>query len=211
MWRKWKHGRSPNSGINLKLTKFLANFHDFKNIAITIALIISLACLLTAGKSRSPHHVHYSTPSPSAQRGNDSPLQNPSAMHHQHGTHHMSQNHAVNHQAGLYSVTSGINKIENHNHSSFSLTSESVPSNSNVISNRSVSKSPMDHSHHQQHHHNNTNPNSLPNGKQSATSPGGKMPLHQKLINVTTTLEMKALWDEFNELGTEMIVTKAGR
>ena len=24
-------------------------------------------------------------------------------------------------------------------------------------------------------------------------------------------LEMKALWEEFNELGTEMIVTKAGR
>ncbi len=24
-------------------------------------------------------------------------------------------------------------------------------------------------------------------------------------------LEMKALWDEFHELGTEMIVTKAGR
>lgn len=34
---------------------------------------------------------------------------------------------------------------------------------------------------------------------------------HTKLTNVTATLEMKPLWEEFNELGTEMIVTKAGR
>ncbi|XP_074641324.1 T-box transcription factor TBX1-B-like [Tubulanus polymorphus] len=40
---------------------------------------------------------------------------------------------------------------------------------------------------------------------------GVKKPLHPKLLNVTAKLEAKALWDEFNELGTEMIVTKAGR
>ena len=33
-------------------------------------------------------------------------------------------------------------------------------------------------------------------------------PLHPKLNNVNAVLEMKNLWDEFNELGTEMIVTK---
>jgi hypothetical protein len=38
-----------------------------------------------------------------------------------------------------------------------------------------------------------------------------KKPIHQKLAGVVAQLEMKALWDEFNELGTEMIVTKAGR
>ncbi|XP_069136138.1 T-box transcription factor TBX10-like [Argopecten irradians] len=38
-----------------------------------------------------------------------------------------------------------------------------------------------------------------------------KKPLHAKLLNVTAHLEMKSLWDEFDELGTEMIVTKAGR
>lgn len=38
-----------------------------------------------------------------------------------------------------------------------------------------------------------------------------KKPLHPKLVAVNASLEMKALWDEFNELGTEMIVTKAGR
>ncbi|NP_001310757.1 T-box transcription factor TBX10-like [Parasteatoda tepidariorum] len=38
-----------------------------------------------------------------------------------------------------------------------------------------------------------------------------KKPLHPKLVNINGTLETKSLWDEFNELGTEMIVTKAGR
>ncbi|XP_026881879.1 T-box transcription factor TBX1 [Electrophorus electricus] len=32
-----------------------------------------------------------------------------------------------------------------------------------------------------------------------------------KVTNINVQLEMKALWDEFNQLGTEMIVTKAGR
>ncbi|CAN7986708.1 unnamed protein product [Ixodes hexagonus] len=36
-------------------------------------------------------------------------------------------------------------------------------------------------------------------------------PLHPKLASVSAALEMKGLWDEFNNLGTEMIVTKAGR
>ena len=40
---------------------------------------------------------------------------------------------------------------------------------------------------------------------------GSKKPLHSRLANVLGQLEMKPLWEEFNELGTEMIVTKAGR
>ena len=35
--------------------------------------------------------------------------------------------------------------------------------------------------------------------------------IHPKLLNTGAALEMKPLWDEFNDLGTEMIVTKAGR
>ena len=35
--------------------------------------------------------------------------------------------------------------------------------------------------------------------------------VHPKLRSVNVQLEMKTLWDEFDELGTEMIVTKAGR
>ena len=34
---------------------------------------------------------------------------------------------------------------------------------------------------------------------------------HQNLQHVFAQLEMKQLWDEFHQLGTEMIVTKAGR
>lgn len=42
-------------------------------------------------------------------------------------------------------------------------------------------------------------------------SEGEKKPLYPKLLNVNAHLEMKALWEEFDQLGTEMIVTKAGR
>ena len=40
---------------------------------------------------------------------------------------------------------------------------------------------------------------------------GGGKTLHHKLSAVQAQLEMKPLWDEFDSLGTEMIVTKAGR
>jgi hypothetical protein len=36
-------------------------------------------------------------------------------------------------------------------------------------------------------------------------------PLHPKLGSVKVSIESKSLWDEFDQLGTEMIVTKAGR
>ena len=38
-----------------------------------------------------------------------------------------------------------------------------------------------------------------------------KAPLHPRLGAAQVHLEMKPLWEEFHELGTEMIVTKAGR
>ncbi|KAL8180296.1 UNVERIFIED_CONTAM: hypothetical protein K2H54_019541 [Gekko kuhli] len=47
----------------------------------------------------------------------------------------------------------------------------------------------------------------------SAPASASKAPVKKnpKVANVSVQLEMKALWDEFNQLGTEMIVTKAGR
>ncbi len=36
-------------------------------------------------------------------------------------------------------------------------------------------------------------------------------PVHPKLAAIKVQLESKSLWDEFDQLGTEMIVTKAGR
>lgn len=38
-----------------------------------------------------------------------------------------------------------------------------------------------------------------------------KRPLHPALVGADVTLEAKSLWEEFHQLGTEMIVTKAGR
>uniref|UniRef100_W5M328 T-box transcription factor 1 n=1 Tax=Lepisosteus oculatus TaxID=7918 RepID=W5M328_LEPOC len=47
----------------------------------------------------------------------------------------------------------------------------------------------------------------------SNSTPNSKPPVKKnpKVANINVQLEMKALWDEFNQLGTEMIVTKAGR
>ncbi|GLH03957.1 T-box protein H15, partial [Gryllus bimaculatus] len=39
----------------------------------------------------------------------------------------------------------------------------------------------------------------------------GPAQLHPALLGASAALEMKPLWDEFHQLGTEMIVTKAGR
>ncbi|XP_033106944.1 T-box transcription factor TBX1-B-like isoform X1 [Anneissia japonica] len=54
-------------------------------------------------------------------------------------------------------------------------------------------------------------------GETSMASPSARKrkldekPMSVKVCNVEAKLEMKALWDEFHSLGTEMIVTKAGR
>ncbi|XP_058865479.1 T-box transcription factor TBX1-like [Acipenser ruthenus] len=49
---------------------------------------------------------------------------------------------------------------------------------------------------------------SLPQGVASA---GGGVRKSLKVTSIGVQLEMKGLWDKFNQLGTEMIVTKAGR
>ncbi|XP_041090806.1 T-box transcription factor TBX1 [Polyodon spathula] len=49
---------------------------------------------------------------------------------------------------------------------------------------------------------------SLPQGVPSA---GGGVQKNIKVASIGVQLEMKGLWDKFNQLGTEMIVTKAGR
>lgn len=43
------------------------------------------------------------------------------------------------------------------------------------------------------------------------TSPTASPEFLQDLEGVTATLESRELWDRFNELGTEMIITKSGR
>lgn len=48
-------------------------------------------------------------------------------------------------------------------------------------------------------------------GAQATVEPSKQGPKNPRVSSVTVQLEMKALWEEFNQLGTEMIVTKAGR
>lgn len=58
---------------------------------------------------------------------------------------------------------------------------------------------------------NDGSPNSSPPPTQSSCSQASVRPLCAGLINARVELEMKSLWEEFHALGTEMIVTKAGR
>eukprot|EP00072_Mus_musculus_P052574 XP_006531694.1 PREDICTED: T-box transcription factor TBX10 isoform X1 [Mus musculus] len=46
---------------------------------------------------------------------------------------------------------------------------------------------------------------------QAMAEPTGQGPKNPRVSSVMVQLEMKPLWEEFNQLGTEMIVTKAGR
>ncbi|KAM6158110.1 T-box transcription factor TBX10 [Rhynchocyon petersi] len=48
-------------------------------------------------------------------------------------------------------------------------------------------------------------------GAPATTELPGQAPKNPRVSSVMVQLEMKALWEEFNQLGTEMIVTKAGR
>nr|XP_023415504.1 T-box transcription factor TBX10 [Loxodonta africana] len=45
----------------------------------------------------------------------------------------------------------------------------------------------------------------------ASAEPVGQGPKNPHVSSVTVQLEMKALWEEFHQLGTEMIVSKAGR
>jgi len=49
------------------------------------------------------------------------------------------------------------------------------------------------------------------NGSNTNSSNEIKKQLHPKLANIKMILESKSLWDEFDKLGTEMIVTRSGR
>lgn len=52
---------------------------------------------------------------------------------------------------------------------------------------------------------------SPPPPQSSCSQAAASRPLCSGLINARVDLEMKTLWEEFHGLGTEMIVTKAGR
>jgi len=58
-------------------------------------------------------------------------------------------------------------------------------------------------------HHGDHHPSD--DGASSVEELGAKRPLHPALVGAGAALEAKPLWEEFHQLGTEMIVTKAGR
>ncbi|XP_060159933.1 T-box transcription factor TBX10 [Globicephala melas] len=54
-------------------------------------------------------------------------------------------------------------------------------------------------------------PSTSSTGAQAMAEPTEQGPKNPRVSDVTVQLEMKGPWDEFNQLGTEMIVTKVGR
>ncbi|KAL2736133.1 T-box transcription factor TBX1 [Vespula maculifrons] len=65
------------------------------------------------------------------------------------------------------------------------------------------------HHHHHHHHHHSHHRRRSDEGTEEIGS--SKRPLHPALAGAGAALEAKPLWEEFHQLGTEMIVTKAGR
>jgi len=61
------------------------------------------------------------------------------------------------------------------------------------------------------HHHGDNNQSLNEDGASSIKELIIKRPLHPALVGADAALEAKSLWEEFHQLGTEMIVTKAGR
>ena len=61
------------------------------------------------------------------------------------------------------------------------------------------------------HNDNNNNHNEDNLASSSAEEQVAKRPLHPALAGAGAALEARPLWEEFHQLGTEMIVTKAGR
>ena len=69
---------------------------------------------------------------------------------------------------------------------------------------------------HRENNNSENNPENPPPAKKKKKEPKEPKFLKPKcnsedLMNIDCFLETKELWDKFNELGTEMIVTKAGR
>ncbi|XP_014614597.1 PREDICTED: T-box transcription factor TBX10-like [Polistes canadensis] len=66
--------------------------------------------------------------------------------------------------------------------------------------------------HHGDHHHHHNNHHHRRRSDEGSEEIGSKSPpLHPALAGAGAALEAKPLWEEFHQLGTEMIVTKAGR
>lgn len=97
------------------------------------------------------------------------------------------------------------NSVHNVNVNTFNKTNEqeeNIP--------KSCSISPSNNNTYLRNKHSNDDLASL-NVNCEATANIYEKPINPKLASIKVTLESKLLWDEFDQLGTEMIVTKAGR
>lgn len=79
------------------------------------------------------------------------------------------------------------------------------PQVSSAISSSSSSIDARNDSNNNHHRHEDVTNSS------SAEENNSKRPLHPALVGAGAALEARPLWEEFHQLGTEMIVTKAGR
>lgn len=73
----------------------------------------------------------------------------------------------------------------------------------------SLLESPSSNDNNNNHHH--STDETRGSLSSSSDNNNSKRPLHPALIDAGAALEARPLWEEFHQLGTEMIVTKAGR
>ena len=83
--------------------------------------------------------------------------------------------------------------------------------NSSISSSISSSTAVQSRNDSNNNSHNHSDHHPSENGANSTEEANSKRPLHPALVGAGAALEAKPLWEEFHQLGTEMIVTKAGR
>ncbi|XP_024885743.1 T-box transcription factor TBX1 isoform X1 [Temnothorax curvispinosus] len=94
-------------------------------------------------------------------------------------------------------------------HSTTSNSANPISPSSATVESRNDSNN--NNSHHDDHHPSENGGRGGSSGEDASVGADAKRPLHPALLGAGVALEAKPLWEEFHQLGTEMIVTKAGR
>ncbi|XP_012251081.2 T-box transcription factor TBX10 isoform X2 [Athalia rosae] len=138
------------------------------------------------------------------------------ATHHHHHHHHLHQHpHQQQHQhqhhhAQLPPVPSPMQQMEACLQTAGRVKRSRSPTLETTLAQASSAISPSSSSESRNDNNNNNNDTTSTNStNEDSTTP--KRPLHPALSAVGVSLEARPLWEEFHQLGTEMIVTKAGR
>ncbi|XP_011874791.1 PREDICTED: T-box transcription factor TBX10-like [Vollenhovia emeryi] len=144
--------------------------------------------------------------------------------HHHHHHHHQQQQqqhqHQHQHQQHLPAVPSPMQQMEACLQSAGRVKRPRSPSHpikavlpihaATPISPSATVESRND-SNNNSSHHGDHHPSEDGGSSERAEESAAKRPLHPALLGAGVALEAKPLWEEFHQLGTEMIVTKAGR